>query len=702
MHRSGNIVAALPSSILACSALRTRAAAFLLCRSMATAAPQTHGAHAEATNTPFHIKYKQGQARAGTLYTSRGALPTPNAFFYSKKANFVHLTPDLLQHVPDVRSIHVPVPELVAAPGVDGLKSFKDGLHDYAQLQKHLMYMSVRDPLVDTMGTSNENGVSVLAQQGTTRVSPAQYGALAAAYAPDIVASISDEVPSTVASNRARKASQRSVMWCDDMQRAITAANPSKRPLFFATIQGGADLEQRRISCLEYARRAALGDAAANGPAAASAARVDGFVISGLGSGEDVTKRDEVIAHVVKSLPSDKPRVLSSSSCLHGSPEEVLRAVAQGVDLFEVEYPHQLTLLGQASVFAITESDDPERALQHPELPVTKLHLRDARYAHDQSPILKGCTCYTCKNHTRAYLHHLLNVHEMTAPILLDLHNLHHYSRFLSAIRSSLSSDDGGASFESFRLRFLAGFLPSSGALAAPAHRNQVGRALLGPFAPVLAEKNGFVLRRILPKDDAQIAAIVREVLPTFGGVGPGFASADPELDCLYRAFELAPVTEATPQAGASAEDVSMTDASAAAAAPAAAAASPFAAAPAPAPSTTSGYFVVTRADDDSVVLGGGGVMPLKNVVPSAGERICELQKLYFLPALRGQGMGHLLLEHAMQLARSLGYTAMYLESLHTMKAAMRLYEQNGFKEIEGPMGNTGHFSCDKFYLKQL
>jgi queuine tRNA-ribosyltransferase subunit QTRTD1 len=293
---------------------------------------------------------------------------------------------------------------------------------------EHLMYMSVRDPLIDSMGTSNENGVSVVAQQGSVRVSPAQYGALAVALSPDIVASISDEVNSTVASNRARKASQRSVLWSDEMQRAMTAASAatpsSKRPLYFATVQGGADLEQRRISCQEYARRAAQGDAATNGPhaasAAAAAARIDGFVISGLGSGEDVAKRDEIVSHVVGALPSTKPRVLSSSSCLHGSPVEVLRAVAQGVDLFEVEYPHQLTLLGQASVFAIDETDVPEQGHQ-PDLPVTKLHLRDARYAHDKGPILRGCTCFTCKNHTRAYLHHLLNVHEMTAQILLDL-----------------------------------------------------------------------------------------------------------------------------------------------------------------------------------------------------------------------------------------------------------------------------------------
>lgn len=282
----------------------------------------------------------------------------------------------------------------------------------------------MRDPLVDGLGSSNENGVSVLAAQGSTRISAAQYGALAREYAPDIVASISDEVSSTVASNRARKASQRSVMWADEMIAALNVNNkdaPQSRPLFFASIQGGADLEQRATSCSEYSRRAAESDAA-TAAGRSGLASIDGFVIGGLGSGEDPAKRGEIISAVVSALPTSKPRVLSSSSGLHGQPDEVLSAVERGIDLFEVEYPHQLTLLGQASVMWIGDDAIAVASNLPPsDRPQTKLHLRDSRYAHDQAPILKGCGCFTCKNHTRAYLHHLLNVHEMTAPILIDL-----------------------------------------------------------------------------------------------------------------------------------------------------------------------------------------------------------------------------------------------------------------------------------------
>lgn len=641
---------------------------------------------------------------------------------------------------------------------------------------EHILYMTPRDPLVDGLGSSNENGVSVLAAQGTTRLSASQYGALAAAYQPDIVASLSDEVPSSVASNRARKASQRSVMWADEMQRAMAAsraaagAPPKRKTLFFASVQGGSDLEQRRTSCAEYSRRAALADAeakaAAPGSAAAATAAapaagsIDGFVIGGLGSGEDVAKREEIVAHVVvshwctlhagalpaaghdaqfalvlsltspylcairlsvrvvcvcvcaclqKHLPASKARVLSSSSVLHGSPEEVLRGVAAGIDLFEVEYPHQLTLLGQASVFPVGADEATADGAPPSALPVTKLHLRDSRYAHDQGPILRGCTCFTCANHTRAYLHHLLNVHEMTAPVLLDLHNLHHYSRFMAAIRASLAApaSQPEQGFAAFRAQFLARFLPPATVTAlhaaGPRHAHQVGRALLGPFAAAVAAVGPFVLRRILPKDEPLVAALVRRVLASFGASGPGYATQDPELDYMWRAYEtqnLPPQSNAQqPQLG----ENDMVDAPPAPTAAAAAAAAAPSTGPMGAPAAAplrSAYFVVTRSTDDSVVLGGAGFAALEGSDPAAG--VAELRKMYLDPEARGQGVGQALLDQIFPAARAAGFSSIYLETLPNMEAALAIYKKNGFVRLDAPMGNTGHTACGERFLKQL
>ena len=158
-----------------------------------------------------------------------------------------------------------------------------------------------------------------------------------------------------------------------------------------------------------------------------------------------------------------------------------------------------------------------------------------------------------------------------------------------------------------------------------------------------------FVLRPIRPDDDAAIAAIIRTVMPEFGADGPGFAIHDAEVDHMARAY-------ATPGAA---------------------------------------YFVVER---DGVVEGGGGVAALAGGEPG----VCELRKMYFLPSLRGLGAGRALIERCLDAARALGYRHCYLETLGGMHGAQRLYEATGFQRIAAPMGGTGHFSCDRYYLKSL
>ncbi|HVH35875.1 MAG TPA: GNAT family N-acetyltransferase, partial [Tahibacter sp.] len=100
----------------------------------------------------------------------------------------------------------------------------------------------------------------------------------------------------------------------------------------------------------------------------------------------------------------------------------------------------------------------------------------------------------------------------------------------------------------------------------------------------------------------------------------------------------------------------------------------------------------------DGRVLGCGGVAAL-----AGGDAdVCELRKMYFLPALRGRGAGRALIERCLAAARALGYRRCYLETLSGMDAAQALYLKTGFRRIDGPLGGTGHFSCDKFYLIDL
>ncbi len=160
---------------------------------------------------------------------------------------------------------------------------------------------------------------------------------------------------------------------------------------------------------------------------------------------------------------------------------------------------------------------------------------------------------------------------------------------------------------------------------------------------------SGFLIRPIAEADDAQMAAVIRTVMPEFGAVGDGFAINDPEVDWLSRAY-------AEPR---------------------------------------SAYFVVER---NGRVLGGGGVAQLIGGDPD----VCELRKMYFLPELRGVGAGAAMMAKCLDAARALGFRRCYLETLRGMDAAMRLYERSGFTRIPGPMGATGHGGCNAFYIRDL
>jgi len=106
-------------------------------------------------------------------------------------------------------------------------------------------------------------------------------------------------------------------------------------------------------------------------------------------------------------------------------------------------------------------------------------------------------------------------------------------------------------------------------------------------------------------------------------------------------------------------------------------------------------YFVI---EENNMVLGGGGIKPLKGFETD----ICELQKVYFPPKARGKGYGKMIFNKCMEAAIDLGYKQCYLESASIMKTAINMYEKSGYKHLEAPLGNTGHYSCGVWMIKDL
>ncbi|MGB7841383.1 MAG: GNAT family N-acetyltransferase [Salinimicrobium sp.] len=106
-------------------------------------------------------------------------------------------------------------------------------------------------------------------------------------------------------------------------------------------------------------------------------------------------------------------------------------------------------------------------------------------------------------------------------------------------------------------------------------------------------------------------------------------------------------------------------------------------------------YFVV---EEDGKVIGGAGIAPLQGGNPE----ICELQKMYFLPEARGRGIGAKMMKHCLDYARNQGFKQCYLETLPYMENARKLYGRTGFLALDKPMGDTGHYNCTMWMLKDL
>ena len=157
-----------------------------------------------------------------------------------------------------------------------------------------------------------------------------------------------------------------------------------------------------------------------------------------------------------------------------------------------------------------------------------------------------------------------------------------------------------------------------------------------------------YVIREIEPRDDAAVEAVIRSCLLEYGGNRPGTAWYDPDLGRFSQVY-------AEPDRR---------------------------------------YWVAVDANGE--VCGGVGIGPLPGV-----DGVCELQKMYVLPPVRGTGTAARLLALALEFART-RYRRCYLETFGNMVPAQRFYEKHGFRRLEAPLGETGHFGCDVMYLREL
>lgn len=161
--------------------------------------------------------------------------------------------------------------------------------------------------------------------------------------------------------------------------------------------------------------------------------------------------------------------------------------------------------------------------------------------------------------------------------------------------------------------------------------------------------KDTIVIREIEVEDNPKIAKAIRSVLVEMGAPKVGTAYEDRSLDAMKETY---------------------TD-------------------------LKKAYFVLAQGNE---ILGGAGIAPLENY----NGNVCELQKMYFLPEARGKGLGAEMMKTCLNFAKQVGFDHCYLETLPYMKDAQKLYEKVGFKSLSEPLGDTGHYSCTVWMLKDL
>jgi queuine tRNA-ribosyltransferase len=212
-------------------------------------------------------------------------------------------------------------------------------------------------------------------------------------------------------SEEAAKSMRMSLRWA---QRSMNEFNRGENPnALFGIVQGGM-YERLRDESL-----AGLEDI--NFP---------GLAIGGLSVGEPKEDMMRILEHVGPRLPENKPHYLMGV----GTPEDLVAGVANGVDMFDCVMPTRNARNG----WLFTRFGD--------------LKIKNARYKDDTAPLDESCTCYCCKNFSRAYLHHLHRSKEILGARLNTIHNLHYYLNLMQEIRDAIDADK----FHEFRLQFNA------------------------------------------------------------------------------------------------------------------------------------------------------------------------------------------------------------------------------------------------------
>jgi queuine tRNA-ribosyltransferase len=377
----------------------------------------------------LEVQAREGEARAGILTTRRGVIETPvfmpvGTAGTVKGIRFEELESEDL----DAQIILANTYHLWLRPGIEVIKAC-GGLHKFIGWQRAM--------LTDSGGFQvwSLGALRKISEEGTEFrshvdgslcfLSPEISMEVQSVLDAEIAMAFDECAPGDATFDETRRSMELTLRWAkrsreafDKLQRSRAnegggsptvregpdaderSALPARQALF-GIVQGASHLDLRRET-LE--RTVEIG--------------FDGYAIGGLSVGEEKPAMLEVIEEIAPRMPADKPRYLMGV----GTPEDLIEAVARGVDMFDCVLPTRNGRNGQAFTSR------------------GKLNIKNARYAVDQGPLDEACKCSVCGRHSRAFLRHLYQSEEMLAGILLTHHNLAFFLDTMRRVRQAIRS----------------------------------------------------------------------------------------------------------------------------------------------------------------------------------------------------------------------------------------------------------------------
>jgi queuine tRNA-ribosyltransferase len=375
----------------------------------------------------FQLLAEDGAARRGRLDTPRGTIETPVFMPVGTAGSVKTLSPRDLDEL-GARMILGNTYHLFLRPGHERVRRL-GGLHRFMSYGGSMLTDSGGFQVYSLQGAARDGGEPLvrIAEEGVTFrshldgskhfFSPETSIRIQLDLGADVIMAFDECPPSKAERAYHEQSLARTQRWLVRCRDAWAAAAPphGERPALFGIAQGGlfADLRRRAIE-------------------EAAALDLPGYALGGYAVGEEPEEMWEGVARHAPELPREKPRYLMGV----GTPEDLLAGIAAGVDMFDCVLPTRTARNG----LLFTSRG--------------RLNVKNARFADDEGPLDPGCTCYTCRTFTRAYLRHLFRAGEILALHLNTVHNVHHFLRLMDGAREAIQ--DGR--FEPFRRARLEGY----------------------------------------------------------------------------------------------------------------------------------------------------------------------------------------------------------------------------------------------------